>query len=46
MREFKEKLTPFQTRKGTIKFPIDEPIPFDLVKEIVRFRVKENLDKR
>jgi len=42
---FKEKLNSYKTSKGTIRFPLDEPIPFDLVKEIVRFRVKENLSK-
>lgn len=43
---FKEKLTKYQTSKGTIRFPIDEPIPFELVKEIVRFRIKQNLNKK
>jgi len=43
---FKEKLSFYQTSKGTIQFPIDAPIPFELVKEIVRFRVKENLESR
>jgi len=39
---FKEKLSKYRTNKGTIQFPIDQPIPFNLVKEIVKFRVKEN----
>ncbi len=39
---FKDKLSKYQTSKGTIQFPIDQPIPFNLVKEIVKFRVKEN----
>jgi uncharacterized protein YdhG (YjbR/CyaY superfamily) len=43
---FKEKLTDFKISKGTIQFPIDKPIPMELVKEIVRFRVKENLVKK
>jgi len=43
---FKEKLSAYEIRKGTIRFPINEPIPFDLIKEMVRFRVKENLAKR
>ena len=43
---FKEKLSPYEISKGTVRFPIDKPIPFDLVKEIVRFRVKENLDEK
>ncbi len=41
--EFREKLSAYEVSKGTIRFPIDRPIPLDLVKEIVKFRVKENL---
>ena len=43
---FKDQLSSYQTSKGTIQFPINQPIPFGLVKEIVRFRVKENLAGR
>ncbi len=43
---FKEELSGYETSKGTIRFPIDKPIPLDLVKKIVEFRVKENLGKR
>lgn len=43
---FKEKLAKYRTGKGTLQFPIDEPIPFELVKEVVRVRVKENLSKK
>jgi uncharacterized protein YdhG (YjbR/CyaY superfamily) len=42
---FKVKLKSYKTSKGTIRFPLDEPIPFDLIEEIVMFRVKENLSK-
>jgi uncharacterized protein YdhG (YjbR/CyaY superfamily) len=41
---FKKELSAYETSKGTIKFPIDQPIPFDLVKKIVEFRVRENLN--
>jgi uncharacterized protein YdhG (YjbR/CyaY superfamily) len=43
---FKEKLVKYQTSKGTIRFPLDEPIPLDLIKEIVLFRVKQNERKK
>lgn len=43
---FKEKLAKYRTGKGTLQFPIDEPIPFELMKEVVRVRVKENLSKK
>ncbi len=45
MRAFKDKLSLYKQSKGTVQFPIDEPIPLETVKEIVRFRVKENLAK-
>ena len=39
---FKKELSSYKHTKGTIQFPIDGPIPFDIVKRIVKFRVKEN----
>ncbi len=43
---FKEELSDYEVTKGTVRFPIDKPIPFDLIRKMVRYRVKENLDKR
>jgi uncharacterized protein YdhG (YjbR/CyaY superfamily) len=43
---FKTELAPFKTSKGAIQFPLDKPIPYDLVKKIVVFRVKENTQKQ
>jgi uncharacterized protein YdhG (YjbR/CyaY superfamily) len=43
---FKNKLAPYQISKGTIRFPLNDPLPFDLIKEIVKFRVKEDLNKK
>jgi uncharacterized protein YdhG (YjbR/CyaY superfamily) len=43
---FKAKLSNYEVSKGTVRFPINEPIPFDLIREMVRFRVKENLSKK
>lgn len=42
---FKDQLSAFKTSKGTIQFQLDKPIPLFLIKEIVRFRVKQNLSK-
>ncbi len=42
---FKKELSPYKGAKGSVQFPIKEPIPYDLVKKIVIFRVKENLEK-
>jgi uncharacterized protein YdhG (YjbR/CyaY superfamily) len=42
---FEKELTKYKTSKGTIQFPLDEPIPFGLIKKITLFRVKENLAK-
>lgn len=39
---FEKELTPYRTGKGTIRFNLDEQIPFDLVRKVVEVRVKEN----
>ena len=38
---FKKELAPFKTSRGTVQFPLGKPIPFDLVRRIVKFRVKQ-----
>ena len=43
---FREELSGYKISKGTIRFPFDKPVPFDLVRRIVRFRVQENLEKK
>jgi len=43
---FKKELSSFKQAKGSVQFPIEKPIPFDLVKKIVNYRVKENLAKK
>ena len=39
---FKEELSPYKQGKGSIQFPLDKPIPYELVEKIVKYRVKEN----
>jgi len=43
---FTDELKPYQHAKGSIRFPLDQPIPYDLIVKIVEFRVTENLDKQ
>ncbi|HZJ83272.1 MAG TPA: DUF1801 domain-containing protein [Clostridia bacterium] len=40
---FKEKLACYKTSKGTVQFPLDKPLPLDLISKIIRFRVVEQL---
>jgi len=42
---FTSKLTAYHTSKGAIQFPIQQDIPFELVKDIVMFRVNENKER-
>jgi uncharacterized protein YdhG (YjbR/CyaY superfamily) len=42
---FKKELSAYEGAKGSVKFPLDKPIPFDLISKIVTFRVKENLER-
>ncbi len=41
---FEKELAPYKHAKGSVQFPLDKPIPNDLVKRIVQFRVKEALE--
>lgn len=40
---FREELAAFKGAKGSVQFPHDQPLPLDLVRRIVHFRVNENL---
>ncbi len=42
IHQFREELSPFKTSKGAVQFPFDQPIPYELIRKIVSFRVKEN----
>jgi uncharacterized protein YdhG (YjbR/CyaY superfamily) len=46
IESFKKELASFKQAKGSVQFPLDKPIPFDLVKKIVEFRVKQNESKK
>jgi uncharacterized protein YdhG (YjbR/CyaY superfamily) len=42
---FEDELAPYRSGKGTLRFPLDKPIPWDLLKKIIQYRVGENLGK-
>ena len=43
--KFRNELSVYEGAKGSIRFPLDKPIPYDLISKIVEFRVKENLER-
>ena len=43
--KFKLEIAAYQGAKGSIRFPLDQPIPYDLISRIVAFRVTENREK-
>lgn len=42
---FKGEFSGYRWSKGAVQFPFDEPLPEDLIRRIVQFRVKENTSK-
>jgi uncharacterized protein YdhG (YjbR/CyaY superfamily) len=42
---FKEELSAYKFSKGAVQFPLDQPIPYELIRRIVKYRVAENLKK-
>jgi uncharacterized protein YdhG (YjbR/CyaY superfamily) len=45
IEEFKEELSAYKGAKGSVQFPYDRPIPFDLIVRIVKFRAERNQAK-
>lgn len=43
---FKEELSRYKGAKGSVQFPIDEPLPLSLIRRIVEYRVRENLERQ
>lgn len=42
---FRKELSEYEGAKGSIQFPLDQPIPYDLITRIVHYRVRENASK-
>lgn len=45
IEKFKDELSVYKQGKGSVQFPLDRPIPYDLIRKIVEFRVEENRKK-
>jgi uncharacterized protein YdhG (YjbR/CyaY superfamily) len=45
IKAFTKELIGYETSKGTIKFKLDEPIPYNLIEKIIKYRVKMKLEK-
>jgi uncharacterized protein YdhG (YjbR/CyaY superfamily) len=45
VEKFKKELSAYEGGRGTVRFPFDKPIPFGLIGRIVKFRVKQNLER-
>lgn len=45
IKAFKDKISIYKNSKGAIQFPLDEKLPIGLISKIVKFRVKEDLEK-
>jgi len=43
---FKKEISEYQWSKGAVQFPLDKPLPLELVKRIVKFRLKEDRQKK
>jgi len=45
IEKFKKELSHYQGAKGSIQFPLNQPIPYDLIAQIVKYRIEENINK-
>ncbi|WP_194774653.1 iron chaperone [Pararhodonellum marinum] len=45
MEAFPAEIVKYKRGKGSLNFPFNEPLPLDFIREVVKFRVKENLKK-
>jgi uncharacterized protein YdhG (YjbR/CyaY superfamily) len=43
---FKTELSPYHGAKGSVQFPIDQPLPLTLIRKIVEYRVRENSQRK
>ncbi len=46
IRNFQKELAGYETAPGTVRFPLDKPLPLPLIRRIITFRTKENLAQK
>lgn len=42
---FSKQLSPYKQGKGSVQFPLSQPMPYDLIEQIIVYRINENLLK-
>jgi uncharacterized protein YdhG (YjbR/CyaY superfamily) len=45
IEHFKHEIAIYKSAKGSVQFPLNQPMPYDLIRRMVEFRVQESLDK-
>jgi uncharacterized protein YdhG (YjbR/CyaY superfamily) len=45
IQKFRKELSAYESAEGSVRFPLDEPIPYSLIRDVVKFRVLENSTK-
>ena len=45
IKAFSDELSAYESAKGSVQFPLDQPLPLSLISKIVKFRVKDNLER-
>lgn len=45
IERFKKELSKYKFAKGSVQFPLEKPLPSGLISKIVKFRIKENMEK-
>ena len=46
IREFAKELSDYKTSKGTVQFPLDKPLPLELIRKITKACIERNLSKK
>jgi uncharacterized protein YdhG (YjbR/CyaY superfamily) len=45
IENFRKEISVYKWAKGSVQFPLDKPLPLSLITKIIKFKVKENLEK-